>query len=537
MKKWKYYYNIIIAVLCFSAVVSIFLPFLTLTPEDIKEEGYIADPKVAALNSDIIGQIAVETGNKKEVVYKAGEAVVKGKKIKEELQLLAETVSEELDKKAQDIRELERLKKTRFSLFGLFGLSYDIVTVMKQNIVSAALIMICLSLAVLLPVIAGLRALLAGRKLNYRFIQIVCLVNILLLLLAMICINAIGAGALQIKKFTRAYWSGGSWFLILLNALVWMTATIARIHERNEGFVSWRIIARQRQLIIMTIPFIAYAAVFYYAPLVGWVTAFQNFKPSLPSAEQSWVGWNKFEYLFSNREFINVIRNTIAMSVINLVLSFAFSIAFALLLNELRNIHGKKTVQTVSYLPHFLSWVITTGIVNDILSSDTGIINQLLVQWDIIDNPINFFAVPRYFWWIVGLSNVWKETGWGSIIYLAAITAISPDLYEAASIDGAGRIRKILHITLPGIRPTIMILLIINIGNILNAGFEVQYLLGNGLVQSVSQTIDIYVLKYGISLFDFSLGTAAGIFKSIVSIVLIFLANRFARATGEERLF
>ena len=148
-----------------------------------------------------------------------------------------------------------------------------------------------------------------------------------------------------------------------------------------------------------------------------------------------------------------------------------------------------------------------------------------------------FLAEPNFFWWIVGFTNVWKETGWNSIIYLAAITSINTDLYEAASIDGAGRIGKIWHVTLPGLRPTIMILLIINIGNVLNAGFELQYILGNGLVQSVSQTIDIYVLKYGIGQNNFSIGTAAGIFKSLVSIILIVVANQVAKKMGEERLF
>ena len=155
----------------------------------------------------------------------------------------------------------------------------------------------------------------------------------------------------------------------------------------------------------------------------------------------------------------------------------------------------------------------------------------------IVDTPVNFFAKPGYFWPIVASVNVWKETGWNAIIYLAAITSIDPCLYEAASIDGAGRWAKIKYITLPGIKPTIMILLLMNVGNILNVGFEVQYLLGNGLIKSVSDTIDIYVLTWGISQNDYSLGTAAGIFKSAVSIILILIANGAAKKMGEERLF
>ena len=284
--------------------------------------------------------------------------------------------------------------------------------------------------------------------------------------------------------------------------------------EKKPKKELWNKIKKQKALILMSIPFLIYVVIFCYAPLIGWVMAFQNFKPAKGFFEQTWVGLNQFKFLFSDPTFFNVIRNTLAMSIINLVLSFVCSIGFALLLNEVKNVLAKKFVQTVSYLPHFLSWIIVTGIVAEVLSTETGIINQLLVWLNIIEKPINFFADPKYFWGIVGLSNVWKEVGWGSIIYLAAITAINPDLYEAAEIDGAGRFHKIWHITLPGIKPTIFILLLINIGNILNAGFEVQYLLGNGLVQQVSQTIDIFVLKYGISLGNYSLATAAGIFKS-----------------------
>lgn len=301
--------------------------------------------------------------------------------------------------------------------------------------------------------------------------------------------------------------------------------------------ITWNEIKKQKQLILLSLPFLIYIIIFNYTPLVGWVMAFQNYKPAKGFFEQKWIGLDKFQQLFSNDVFIRVIRNTLAMSLLNLVLSFIFSIAFALMLNELRLAKAKKFIQTVSYLPHFLSWVIVVGLVFQVLSMDTGIINQLLLKLHIIDAPINFLSEPKYYWWIVGFSNVWKETGWGSIIYLAAITSINPELYEAAAIDGAGRLKKIIHVTLPGIKSTIFILLIINIGNILNSGFDMQYLLTNGLVQNVSQTVDIYVLKYGISLADYSLATAAGIFKSVVSILLIFIANQAAKAAGEERLF
>ena len=300
--------------------------------------------------------------------------------------------------------------------------------------------------------------------------------------------------------------------------------------------ITWKEISRQKFLMVCAAIFFVYGIVFYYVPLAGWVMAFQNYKPKDGLFGSEFVGLDKFKFLFSDEVFLRDIRNTLAMGVLNLVTTFLMAIIFAILLNEVRNMFGKKLVQTVSYMPHFLSWIIVTGILHDALSS-TGIINELLVNLGILDSPVNFFANPSYFWPIVAFANVWKETGWNAIIYLAAITAIDPSLYEAASIDGAGRWNKIKYVTLPGIKPTIMILLLMNVGNVLNAGFEIQYLLGNGLVQRVSQTIDIYVLKWGISQGDYAIGTAAGIFKSAVSIILIMIANQIAKRNGEERLF
>ncbi len=300
--------------------------------------------------------------------------------------------------------------------------------------------------------------------------------------------------------------------------------------------ITWAEIKRQKVLLIWAGIITLYGVIFYYLPLAGWAMAFQNYKPKDGILHSQFIGLAKFKMLFSDVTFLRVIRNTLAMGVINLVVTFVTAIAFAILLNEVRNRGGKKVVQTISYLPHFLSWIVVTGILHDMLSG-TGIINELLVNAHLITQPINFFAHEKYFWPIVAFANVWKETGWNAIIYLAAITSIDPSLYEAAAIDGAGRWGKIKYVTLPGIKPTIIILLLMNVGNVLNAGFEIQYLLGNGLVQNVSQTIDIYVLKWGISQGDYAIGTAAGIFKSVVSIILIVAANQIAKRNGEERLF
>ena len=311
---------------------------------------------------------------------------------------------------------------------------------------------------------------------------------------------------------------------------------MSRGKKKAKQEITWKEIKRQKVLLIWSAFFVIYGFIFYYLPLGGWIMAFQNYKPKDGMLHSKWIGLDKFKFLFSDASFIRVIRNTLAMGTINLVTSFLMAIIFAILLNEVKNVLGKKMVQTISYLPHFLSWIIVTGILHDALSS-TGIVNEVLQKLGIVSSQINFFAHESYFWPIVAFSNLWKETGWNAIIYLAAITAIDPSLYEAASIDGAARWAKIRYITLPGIKPTIMILLLMNVGNVLNAGFEVQYILGNGLVQKVSQTIDIYVLNWGISQNDYSLGTAAGIYKSAVSIFLILLANRMAKRSGEESLF
>jgi putative aldouronate transport system permease protein len=294
--------------------------------------------------------------------------------------------------------------------------------------------------------------------------------------------------------------------------------------------------ANQKTLIAMVAIPVIIKILFAYVPLLGWVMAFQNYKPSKGIFDQEWVGLDKFRFLFSDNVFLTDIRNTLAMSFINLVLGFVTAIVLALILNEVKNMFFKRTIQTISYMPHFLSWVIVAGIVQNVLSTDSGIVNDLLLRFGLIDSKINFLGETKYFWTIVGVSNVWKEVGWNTIIYLAAMSAIDTSLYEAASIDGAGRYKKMWHITIPAIKSTFVILLIMNIGHILEAGFEVQYLLGTGPVQEVSETIDIFVLKYGLQKGDYGLATAAGIFKSIISVVLVFSANWISGKLGEEKL-
>ncbi len=300
--------------------------------------------------------------------------------------------------------------------------------------------------------------------------------------------------------------------------------------------ITWNTLVKQKQLIFMSVPMLIYVLIFSYVPIWGWLMAFQNYKPAKGFFEQKWVGLQNFKYLFKDENFIRDFRNTISMSFINLILSYVTAIVLALLLNEIKNVFFKRTVQTISYLPHFLSWVIVTGIVATCLSTEGGIVNILLVKLGIINSPINWLSEGKYFWGIVGATNVWKELGWNTIIYLGAITAIDPALYEAAGLDGAGRFKKMWHVTLPGIKATFVVLLIMSIGHVMEAGFEIQYLLGKGPVLDWSETIDIYVIKYGINQFNYSLATAAGIFKSVIAIIMLFLANNVAKRLGEERL-
>ena len=295
-------------------------------------------------------------------------------------------------------------------------------------------------------------------------------------------------------------------------------------------------LGRQRQLLIMGLPIILYVILFTYVPLWGWTMAFQNYRPQRSFLQQEWVGVQWFKALFADKVFLRTIRNTLAMSLINTSLGFITAIGFALLLNEVRKILFKRVIQTISYLPHFLSWVIVTGLVRAMLTTDNGAVNNVFLALGIIKEPILWLANPNYFWGIIGITFVWKEVGWNTIIYLAAIAGIDPNLYEAAEIDGANRYQKMFRITLPCIKPTIIILLIMSMGNILNAGFEMQYLLRSGPVMDVSDTIDVYVLIYGINLRNYSLATAAGMFKNIVNITLIFFANTIAKRAGEERL-
>jgi putative aldouronate transport system permease protein len=317
------------------------------------------------------------------------------------------------------------------------------------------------------------------------------------------------------------------------------TATGPLLNKKKKGIgLFWTKLVQQRALVLMSVPFLIWLFIFKYVPIWGWTIAFQDYKPQLGFWEQTWIGFDHFKFLFGDERFLRVLRNTLAMSGINLVLGFVTAITLALLLNEVRKVAFKRVVQTVSYLPHFISWVVAASIVQTTLSPD-GIINQLLIWTGFIDrgNEILFLGIPQYFWSIFGASSIWKDLGWNTIVYLAAMTTIDPAQYEAAEMDGANRFKKMMYITLPGIKPVVVVLLIMNIGYLLESGFEPQYLLGNGMNVDYSENIDIFVLKYGIAQSNFSLSIAAGMFKTVVSFILLFAANNIAKRMGESRLF
>lgn len=307
------------------------------------------------------------------------------------------------------------------------------------------------------------------------------------------------------------------------------------VTRQHRGRLFFRKLVQQRLLLLMVLPFVLHIVLFRLGPVFGWVMAFQNYRPGRGLLAQEWVGLEQFRYLFEDSGFWRVLRNTLAMALIKLAMGTFFAILVAVMINETRHRLFKRSVQTISYLPHFVSWVVAANIVLEVLSP-RGPVNNLLVSIGLLEEPVLFMGQPQLFWWIIGWSHVWKTAGFGAIIYLAAMTAIDPQLYESADMDGASRLQRIWHITLPGIRATVVILLIINIGQLMEAGFEQQYLLQNGLVMDYSEVFRIYVLRWGLKLQRFSFAAAAGIFRSVVSVVLVMSANLLAKKMGEETL-
>ncbi|GIO39678.1 sugar ABC transporter permease [Paenibacillus antibioticophila] len=302
--------------------------------------------------------------------------------------------------------------------------------------------------------------------------------------------------------------------------------------KNRSGF---RRFIRQWDLQLMVIPALILIFIFSYIPMYGILMAFQDYKIGRSFSSSPWVGLKHFTYFFNAPEFKTVMRNTIVISFLKFFIGFPAPIVLALMLNEVRKMAFKRVVQTITYLPHFMSWVILGGLVSALLAVDNGSVNMLLEKLNLIDKPINFLSLPQYFWGILVTTNVWKEIGFGSIVYLAAIAGVDPNTYEAASIDGASRFKQIYLITLPSIMPVISIFMILAIGNLLSAGFEdILILASNPAIRDVSDVLDTYVVRVGIDNYRYSYATAVGVFKAVVSVGLLSLANFIARRSGNS---
>jgi putative aldouronate transport system permease protein len=292
---------------------------------------------------------------------------------------------------------------------------------------------------------------------------------------------------------------------------------------------------RTWMLYLMLLLPMAFFVIFRYVPMTNIVIAFKDYNIFRGVWASPWVGWKYFIQAFQSRDFYNALRNTITLNLLDLAMGFPAPIILAILLNELTVKSYKKLTQTIVYLPHFLSWIIISGIAAQLFAPSGGVINIALSKFNI--GPINFLMEKGK--WIatyIGL-GVWKEMGWGTIIYLAAITGINPELYEAAEVDGAGRWRKIWHVTLPGIRPTIVVLLIMNLGRILGSEFDRPYTMANPTVMQVADVISTLVYRVGIRSSQFSFTTAIGLFQSVICVLFLVAANTIAKKSGERGIW
>ncbi|ETT61676.1 CUT1 family carbohydrate ABC transporter membrane protein 1 [Paenibacillus sp. FSL R7-277] len=296
----------------------------------------------------------------------------------------------------------------------------------------------------------------------------------------------------------------------------------------------------QLSLQTMILPGIIFILVFTFIPLYGVLIAFKEYNivtgiRGIFTAE--WVGLDNFKEFVNDINFWNMLRNTLGINILGLLINFPLTILFALMLNELTSQHFKKLTQTVTYLPHFISWSIFGGLIINILSPSSGVVNYVLLQLGIISEPIHFLGEQDYFWLLAVLTNLVKELGWGAILYLAAIAGIDQEMYEAAYMDGATRFQRIWHITLPSITGTIVILLVFSISNILNSGFDQFFVLQNPLNIDSSEVIDTYVYKVGLREFRMEYATAVGLMKTVIALILLYLANLTAKKITKRGIF
>lgn len=292
---------------------------------------------------------------------------------------------------------------------------------------------------------------------------------------------------------------------------------------------------KKRWLYLMCIPGLVYLIVFHYVPMYGIMMAFQNFSFKKGIFGSPFNDFANFKELFGSQIFYRVLRNSLFLSITRLIFSFPVPIILALLINEIRSKVFKRTAQTLMYLPHFLSWVVLGGIVVNMLSMTDGLVNDLIAASG--GEKINFLGSVDWFRTVIIGSHIWKEAGWGTIIYLSALTSINPEYYEAAKVDGANRFQQTLYITLPCISGTIVIMLILAIGGLMNNGFEQIFLFKNNLNQSVAEVFETYVYQVGIAGGRYSYSTAVGLFKNVVGAVLVFSSNLIAQKLGQPSFY
>lgn len=323
-----------------------------------------------------------------------------------------------------------------------------------------------------------------------------------------------------------------------------MGNTLTAVHKQDNKEPTKRLtpenswvksLSRHRALYIMLIPGLVYFLIFKYVPLLGSVIAFQDYKIFKGILASDWVGLRWFNQIFTYPQFGRLLRNTLLISLYQIVFAFPAPIIIACLLNELRNMFFKRTVQTILYLPHFLSWTLIFGLSYMMFSTQTGIINQIIVSLGM--EPIQFMQKAEYFRTLIVLSGMWKEMGWSAIIFLAALAGISPSLYEAARMDGANRWKQFVHVTLPGLLPAIVILLLLKIGNVLDLGFEHIYVFLNPITYETGDILDTYAYRAGIIQGQYSLTTAIGLFKSVIGFILLVTANKISKAISGEGLY
>ncbi len=301
-----------------------------------------------------------------------------------------------------------------------------------------------------------------------------------------------------------------------------------------ERGVRVRTLVRQKYLLLMMVPGIVYLAVICYAPMYGVIVAFENYNPGKGFLGSPWAGLKYFKELVTDPFFLNAVRNTLFISLLKLIIGFPIPIGFAILLNEVKSLGYKRVVQTVSYMPYFLSWAFVASFLLSQLS-DNGTVNTALRVLGLTRAPVSFVGKPFPFILVILFSDIWKTFGFSSIIYLAVLTSVDPQLYEAAIMDGANRWRRIIHISLPSIKPTVVVLLILNISGIINANFEQFFLLQNPLVMDWARVVNVYTYEIGFQKARFSYGTAVGLFTSLSSMLLLVVANAASRRiTGES---